>query len=425
MPSPWKVEADSMNRPLHCYVISAKRYCLYRDHEGQPEILAAADANEETTADTGRTAFDDELADWSEHGLGLYLDPTSKDPDRPQRDDKGRRLWVAKAWQWILADARGEQPPLPEWSDRYALTRFTISSPRLEDWFKGYNDSRPRNEHIRPGSFGLIAHPTALSPRGPLPTATYETNPDRWPQLDWYDRRSGNPLRVTTLDASDDPEQRAHQLQRGDVPIQRLRDTLATYRRRIEHKSLDPHWRPAGSASRGLLQRRPIASSPAETELTGKEGNKLLERASGEVTDPADYRNTYGTRGDRWALVLEILREIGAPTIIEQTGFSRPAVYAVLNGATPRADHARAYTQLAANHAGERLTAWHHQPARLPSQLLVQYRQERDERGENIRRCEWCGRPISPDRRSDARFDTDLCRRAAGRAESSGERRAQ
>ena len=416
VPSPWKVEADSMTTPLHCYVISAKRYCLYRDHEGQPEILAAVDANEETTRDTERSAFDDELADWSEHGLGLYLDPTSKDPDRPQRDDKGRRLWVAQAWQWILADARGEQPPLPEWSDRYALTRFTISSPRLEDWFKGYNNNRPRSERIRPGSFGLIAHPTALSPRGPLPAATYETNPDRWSQLDWYDRRTGEPIHVTTYEASDDPEQRAYALQRGDAQIQRLQDALATYRRRTEHKSLDPNGSPAAPSSRGLLQRRPIHSSPAETELTGKEGSKLVERASGEVSEPAEYRNTYGTRGDTWSVALEILREIGVWTIIQRSGFARSAVYDVLNGAIPRQEHGRIYTELAAGHARERLISWDLQPSQSAPQTIIRYCQERDERGENIRRCEWCGEPIPPNRRADARFHSDSCRQAAGRA---------
>ena len=414
--SPWKVEADSMAKTLHCYVISAKRYCLYRDSEGQPEVVAAVDTSEEATGGTERTAFDDELADWSEHGLGLYLDPTSKDPDRPQRDAKGRRLWVAQAWEWILADARGELPSLPEWSDRYALTRFTISSPRLEDWFKGYNNSHPRSERIRPGSFGLIAHPTALSPRGPLPAATYETDPDRWPQLDWYDRRTGDPIRVTTYGASDDPEQHAYALQRGDAQIQRLQDTLTTYRRRTEHKSLDPNDDPAGPSTRGLLQRRPIHSSPTETELTGKEGNKLVERASGEVTDPAEYRNTYGSRGDRWSLILDILREIGVPTIVERAGFSRSAVYAVLSGATPHVEHARVYTELAVGHACERLRGWDRQPVRVTSQLLAQFRDGRDDRGENLRRCEWCGRPISPDRRSDARFHSDRCRWEAARA---------
>jgi hypothetical protein len=416
VPSPWKVEADSMKRPLRCYVISAKRYCLYRNRRGEPEIIAAVDTSEETAVDNERIALEDELADWSEHGLGLYLDPTSKDPERPQRDEKGRRVWVADAWQWILADARVQQPPFPAWANRYALTRFTISSPHLEGWFKGYNETRPWPEKIRPGGFGLIAHPAGLSPRGGLPTAPYETKPERWLNLHWYDRRTGNPIRVTTHDANEDPERHAHSMMRGDVPIQRLRDTLNGYRRRPEPKSLDLAGEPARPNSRGLLQRRPIHSSPAQTELTGKEGNKLLERASGEVTDPADYRNTYGTRGDAWQLLLEILREIGVPTIVEQTGFSRSAVYAVLSGAKPHADHARIYTELAVAHAHERLAAWSLQAASATLPLLVQYVRERNERGGNLRRCEWCGEPIPRDSRGDMRFHSGRCRRAAARA---------
>jgi hypothetical protein len=417
VPTPWKVEADSMNRPLHCYVISAKRYCLYRDALEEVEIVAAVDTSEEAAADTDRTAFDDQLADWSEHGLGLYLDPTSDDPDRPRRDDHGRRVWIAEAWQWILAGANGEQPPLPAWADRYALTRFTISSPHLEDWFKGYNQDRPWAEKIRPGSFGLIGHPTALTARA-LPTATYEPDPDRWPDLDWYDRRTGNPIHVTTLDPGDDPDQRAHTLQRGDTPIQRLHDTLTTYRHRPEPKSLDPTGGPAGPTSRGLLQRRPVTSSPTETELTGKEGNRLIERASGETTDPAEYRNTYGTRTELWSLVVDILREIGVPTIVAQTSFSRSAVYSVLNGATPRTDHARVYIELAAAQARARFAAWNVQAASELSRLLGQYTQERNERRENTRHCEWCTKPIPDDRRKDARFCSARCRQAAARAAS-------
>jgi hypothetical protein len=415
VPSPWKAEADSLTRPLSCYVISAKRYCLYRDHDGHPEILAALDTSDH--ADDGeRIALTDGLADWSEHGLGLYLDPTSRDPDRPRRDDAGRRLWVAEAWQWILATARDRKPEPPAWADRYALTRFTISSPTLEAWFKGYNESRRRSERIRPGSFGLLAHPTALTPNSTLPAATYEPDPDRWPSLDWYDRRTGNPTRITTHIPGQDPEQRAHTLHRGDVPIHRLQDVLTTYQSRVEHKSLDPSGDPAAPTSRGLLRRRPITSNPAETELTGKEGNKLIERASGEVTDPVDYRNIYGTRGETWQLVLEILREIGVPTIVERIGYSRSAVYSTLNGARPHAAHARAYTELAVEHATARLSTWNIPPDRGSVQLLVQYRAECAERDENERRCEWCRKPLPSESRTDARFDSDRCRQAARRA---------
>jgi hypothetical protein len=35
-----------------------------------------------------------------------------------------------------------------------------------------------------------------------------------------------------------------------------------------------------------------------------------------EVREPADYRNSYGRRGQTWALVLSVLEEIGVPEIV-------------------------------------------------------------------------------------------------------------
>ncbi len=34
------------------------------------------------------------------------------------------------------------------------------------------------------------------------------------------------------------------------------------------------------------------------TDLVGKEGNKLIERMTGEVTNPDEYRAEYGSRVD-------------------------------------------------------------------------------------------------------------------------------
>ena len=98
------------------------------------------------------------------------------------------------------------------------------------------------------------------------------------PQVDWYDRRTGKPIRVLGS-APIDPETRTHALARGDVTISLLGDVLAQYRRRPEHKSLGPDGTPIGRDTRGLLQRRPVTSGTLKTELVGKEGNKLEERA--------------------------------------------------------------------------------------------------------------------------------------------------
>lgn len=58
-----------------------------------------------------------------------------------------------------------------------------------------------------------------------------------------------------------------------------------------------------------------------------KTGNKLVERLSGEVTNPREYRSDYGPREDPWqALVVPVLRMVGAASAATAAGCSRRAV---------------------------------------------------------------------------------------------------
>ena len=364
---PWKIEHNSLDEQLWCYAISAKRYCLYRRRDdGSVDLVAARSQVEETSDDTEGDA--NALTDWKEHGLGLYLDPLADEHGDSPRDEEERRVWMREAWEWILHTSDGQRAPQPPWADRYALTRFTVSSPMLADWFKGYNAKRPRDEWIRPGSFGLIAHPEAAA-RGEsktapqrdhaLPTAPYERSAASWPHLTWYDRRDGRPIRVTTAQQRSDPDAFADALRRDDSIIQTLAQILGRYTRRPEHKSLAPDGTSADAETEGLLARRPIRSGPALTELTGKEGNKLTERLTGQTTDPADFRNYYGNRTDPWAeLYLPILNELGAARIVGQTELSSSAVYDVLNGTEPRLANRHRYEALALDLARKRLIEW-------------------------------------------------------------------
>ena len=90
-----------------------------------------------------------------------------------------------------------------------------------------------------------------------------------------------------------------------------------------------------------------MISSPTQTELTGKEGNNLDERQTGEITKPGEYHNTYGRRGDTWPVTVEALRTIGAAQIQRETGFSRSSIYEVLRGGVkPHPKRQVAYEQL-------------------------------------------------------------------------------
>ena len=151
----------------------------------------------------------------------------------------------------------------------------------------------------------------------------------------------------------------ADALASGAVIVETLGDVVTRYSLRPEHKSLGLNGQPAGSETTGLLQRRPVLSAPVLTDLIGKEGNRLEERTTGEVTDPAEYRVEYGSRVDRWSvLVVPVLREMGAAEVARRTGRARRAVERAVRRSQPSRPHAAtraALTRLASGWAGERL----------------------------------------------------------------------
>ena len=188
--SPWSVKFISLTDELWCYAISAKRYALYHLHHGRPELVGVRDQAEDdaSLAETGDDV-DTEYVDWSEHGLGLYLDPTTTDPDSSPRDDQGRRLWIKAAWEWLLEDAHGGESGLPEWVDRFALTRFTLSGPRTAAWFDGYNAAHPRANGFARAASVSSATPPQDSARAMERFPPPPTN---------LTRRRGHPLPGTT-----------------------------------------------------------------------------------------------------------------------------------------------------------------------------------------------------------------------------------
>jgi hypothetical protein len=173
-------------------------FCFRPSPSGNPEIVAAIDASDEQDIER-LDGCEEVLQDWSEHGLRLYLDPTTADPDRPRRDSKGRRLWVAEAWRWILKDAQGHTPQLPTWTNAYALTRFTGSAPGLSAGSPATTPPNPKQTGSAPEASDSrppdpARHPRQRAPRRPLPN-----RPRTLATLAWYDRRTGKPVRVVTL----------------------------------------------------------------------------------------------------------------------------------------------------------------------------------------------------------------------------------
>lgn len=329
--------------------------------------------------------FDDSevLTDWSEHGLGLYLSPLVDERGRPVRDDQRRRTWVGDAWRWVLGDALGRAPGEPGWADLPAVTRFTISSPSIAGWFRGRDRDLAPEERMRPGGFGLLANPVEGHMAGPMPARSYETDPKSWLGQSWYDRRSGRPLRLSTADPVAAPERFGDDLASGAVRVRTLGEILAAYGHRPEHKSLAPDGSPAGPTTAGLLRRRPIRSSPVRTHLAGKEGNKLLERLTGVVTEVSEYRTDFGTRADPWnELFVPVLRRMGAAEVVRRTNraWKRSVERIIRDGHRPKsAERERTLVGVAVGHA-KRATATSPGRTRADVEVLRQYLARNDER---------------------------------------------
>jgi len=290
----------------------------------------------------------------------MYLDPLH--PRAPRRDAKGRRTWVRHAWEWFLAEALGNPAVPPDWADTLALTRFTLSSPRPQAWFSGYDAAVPTEERMRPGSFGLLAQVAGLMAGDAgvaLPAAPYESDPTEWPELSWYDRRDARPIEVIASPPGADPEREANQLVEGSVALRMLGEVLAGYRRRPEHKSLGPDGSPRGPHTAGLLSRRPVRSAAVLTDLIGKEGNRLEERATGEITEPDQYRHVYGSRGNRFStLVVPVFVRMPAQEIADAVGLTRRQVERIQRpgfAGRPHEGNRRALTTLAVRQARSEL----------------------------------------------------------------------
>jgi hypothetical protein len=358
---PWKIEHKSADRNVHCYAIAAKRYILFQPaQEGPPTLIHVTDGDEADAADAEIAPGEgSDLVDWSEHGLGLYLDPLK--PERPDRDAKERRRWIRQAWEHILATALGTPTQRPAWASQYALTRFTASSPAQLAWFNAPDHGPLVGEVPRPASFGLLAQadPILYGTDRPLPAAPYSNKPREWPGLPWVDRRTRQSLTLATAQP-DDPERFASQLAGGAVRVRSLGDILTRYPRRPEHKSLAPDGTPSDETTVGKLRRRPVHSAPALTRLIGKESNKLLERLTGEAIDPREWLDDYGSVASVWdTLVLPALRQIGATEVARVLDVTPHSVRRWLNaGARPHAGssrHAQMAVELASSTARERL----------------------------------------------------------------------
>lgn len=225
--------------PLYCHGISAKRYVLFnRTRENEYRIRK-----------------------YSEHGLGYLLNP--RDPD------ERTTAWIEELWQRILRESEVWEAYAPNWFERPAVSRLTISSPHYLTPFDGWNEGKPYAEQIKPMNFLLSAHVQRLSvPAAHEATkfhliAPFEKDPAEWMDMGWIDRYSGQVFPVTTEE---------HTLA-GEVAVKPYEHVYEEYLAHPETKNLGPEGELCRAETRGLLQRRPV--EVIWVEVIGKESNEL------------------------------------------------------------------------------------------------------------------------------------------------------
>jgi hypothetical protein len=296
-----------------CYTISAKRYVITKERNGEQVIVKR-----------------------SQHGLGRYLDPLS--PKEVRRDEHGNPLWIDEAWQWILDAHHNPDTPLPSWAGLPALSRVTVSSPALLRPFSRWNRDRVWRERMKPSNFLLVAtvipfgHPPGTDPARFRLIAPYTSNPDEWPELQWHNMYDpgGPSYRITT--------EWTIEAESNSAIVQSYADVLRGYRLHPEHKFYGPDGQPCGRLTRGVLQRRPVhlTGHPA---LIGKEANRLDDVQGGLVGSLGEVLTEYTqpTADTIHRLVLPVLDRFTGRHLARLAGADRRTIDRIRKGQRPHA----------------------------------------------------------------------------------------
>jgi hypothetical protein len=340
------------------FAISAKRYVIY-DPDGLASYCRAVEAGQPSSLrDSGA------ILKRSEHGLGHLLNPLHP-------NDVDDRDWIDELWTVILALNAGLPVPWPDWIDRPALSRYTVSSPHLWEPFKTWNQGKPWAEQVKPFNFMLVAHVA----RGDRPInagddfqllAPYTNKPEDWTDLEWIDRTdpAGPRWRISTGDVTDDAGR--------TVVVQTYADVIGLFRNHPEAKYADSHGQPCTGATVGALHRRDVR--PTTISYIGKEADKIDEVQAGLVT-AIDHVITSYTLLDRFHdLVLPATAHLTTSEIADRVkarGFhaSRQAIVRAVQrsrrGATPRSDLRQAITDVALVEAAIRNRVYRDRPLAL------------------------------------------------------------
>jgi hypothetical protein len=394
----------------HCYAISAKRYALYKlDHTGTPIVDSIAE--DKDTETTGVM----EIEKNSEHGLGHLLNPTN--PESDNRD------WIRQLWAVIVAEAHGINATEPDWLDRPALSRHSISTPGVWRSFTDWNADRPYREQIKPFNFLLIGHvaplglPPGVDPHRFRIIAPYNPDPDTWESLPWRNLYEPHGPTYRTTAKELDRQWGPYFVEPPDdlVRLRTYRHVLLEYRRRPEYKTNGPDGQRCGRDTAGLLQRRTV--HVAWLHHIGKETNRLDDNNAGLIGNLDEKLADYDSPQDALTeLVMPALTSVTARELARRTGVDHSTLSRIRAGkTTPRPELRQALIRFAVDTAITDLDTHHiDHPWKNNAPYIIHAKWEsvlaywRHQRGQTRHRCVCgCGTPIT----GRQRYATDACRK--------------
>jgi hypothetical protein len=387
-------QADGEGDQLYLYVLGSKRYAMYR------------------IADDGRVI----VQKYSEHGLGLRLDPT--DPTAPVTtadDDIGTasttserhgRRWIGELWRYLIeTDALGRDVAEPVWFDRPALCKLTITRPYIAQRLK-----------LAPFNFILTAQIKSWQKVGEEEQNTlrliapFESDPRAWTRMPWTDAYTGTRYKITTGNIDGTVTDRVY--------VKSYRDIAQEFKAHPEAKLARTDGQTAKRRYRGLLARRKIAAG--ETIHIGKEGNHIDEIEAGLLrADEAISRYAPPSiRAKNFAEhVRPVIKTFTVEEIARATSIPARTIERIRAGNTPQIDHEKLLTQWAVSAARKALKdAGRTLPADRRAALRAWRALPEDQRSGMTPVCEGCGKALPRGRR---RYHSSACESKARRRRAS------
>lgn len=308
----------------------------------------------------------------------------------------------------------GERYRWPDWVQRPATSRITVSAPSLLRPFKQLNARKSYADQIKPFNFLVTVHVAPLGhPPGADPerfhlAAPWTPDARTWLKIGWIDRysASGDSYQITTSGPTG---------REGVARVKTMGEAIAEYAQHPEPKTLHARGAPCGRETKGLLQRRAVTGTYAHR--IGKESNELEDRAAGLVHDLEEVVAEYpDPRRDAFTTsVLPVLRSWSARRIAKAISLDPTSVARIRSGRTPHRVHAAKLIRLAAEIARTALRKWRVVCPDDDFACCYVYLRQQAERG--LRSCRVCRKPLVNLR---ARYCSAACRHRAFRLRKRG-----